>query len=72
MQQNPSIVNLNLNTKSKRRMTKGELIETEMARLERANSYIKNDPSKVAYAQRNSARIDVLRHKLKALQIDNE
>jgi hypothetical protein len=67
---NPSgIIHLNLKTKDQRKTTKSEHILNEIARLERANSYIKDEPSRVAYLERNTLRIESLTQELSAIQI---
>jgi len=68
--QNPSgIIHLNLRTKHQRSVTKSERLLQEIARLERANSYIKDEPSKVAYVERNLLRIECLTQELAAAQM---
>jgi hypothetical protein len=61
-----SIVNLNLQTKNKRKIPPSVTIANEIARLERANSYIANEPDKIHFTQRNEARIESLSTSLEA------
>ena len=59
-----SIMHLNLQTKSKRKVLKSALIREEIARLERANGYIKHEPEQKCYIVRNKKRIKVLQLEL--------
>jgi hypothetical protein len=62
-----SIRKLNLKTKT-RRKPKSQAVEKEIARLKRANGYIKDEPEQIDFLLRNEARIAVLEVKLKELQ----
>jgi hypothetical protein len=54
------IIHLNLKTKHRRDKPKSEQMELELARLERANANIKDEPAQSAFFERNLARIKVL------------
>ena len=57
----PRIVNLNLKTKHRRNKPKSERLELEIARLERANVNIKDEPAQSAFFERNVTHIEMLK-----------
>ena len=63
-----SIIHLNLQTKAKRKTLKSDTIREEIARLERANGYIKGEPKQECYVLRNRKRIRNLKVALKKIE----
>lgn len=67
-----SIVNLNLMTKNKRKISKSENIQTEIDRLTRANGYIEGEVEQICFYERNEARIVVLTELLSVAKVLEE
>ena len=61
-------INLNLQTKSKRNVSKTDIINKEVARLERANTYIIEEPEQECCALRNRIRIQKLKLMLQVIE----
>lgn len=62
-----SEIHLNLQTQNKRKVSKTDKLLAEIARLERANSYIIDEPEQKAYFVRNSNRIKLLQTKIASI-----
>jgi hypothetical protein len=63
-----SIIHLNLKTKHTRKVLKSVTIREEIARLERANGYIEDEPEQKCYVLRNRTRIETLKTTLSAIE----
>jgi|WetSurMetagenome_2_1015567.scaffolds.fasta_scaffold424278_2 hypothetical protein len=63
------IMHLRLTTKNRRGTSKYDTMVEEIARLERANGYIKNEVKQKPYIARNKKRIKYLKKKLLELEL---
>ena len=72
MREKSGIINLNLLTKTQQAASKEVVMHDEMQRLERANTYIKDEPAQIAFFVRNENRIAVLKTQLDALEVSVE
>ena len=60
-------LHVKLRTKTQNSVPKSEVMLKEISRLERANSYIKDEPYKLIFIVRNEMRIDELKKDLEDL-----